>query len=216
MRDLEDELATYRALPTPQSAPPAAESTPVVPECYLPPLEGTDNSQPVYAGPAACTAFTTHLQGCLKGDAALSGPLPAFEVFHDPGLKRQVDPRYYLPSRIYAERLTLAFLRFVGDEYHLINAESFAENMVRVYSNEIGPDHTFLCKMFLVLALGELYLKKSTTLDGRRIIPGTSFFKQAILLLQDMYEEPDAEYIETLLLAVRGLGVRAFRLFWSN
>ncbi len=63
-------------------------------------------------------------------------------------------------------------------------------------------DPIWLCRLFVVFALGELYSERATRTKGGRGVPGTAFFLQAMSILQDLHEEPTIPYIETLLLIV--------------
>ncbi|EFX06169.1 c6 zinc finger domain containing protein [Grosmannia clavigera kw1407] len=123
-------------------------------------------------------------------------------------------PALALPSQSYATLLAQVVLKFVGQDYHLVRKRSFLEKVDQVYARSARsgvsydgtpsaapPDRRFLCRMFITFALGELYLRKSAvTTDGQQAIPGTHFYLQAVELFEEHYEDPDIEYIETLLL----------------
>ena len=162
------------------------------------------NSRPVYVGAAACFAFTD----ILRHHVADSAPVPPqhVTVFKHPTLQRVITTDFHLPSHTYATMLVQVVLRFVGNDYHLVKKKSFVQKIDQVYAAPSEADPTFLCRMFVVLALGELYLRKTAmSNEGHRVVPGTEFFLQAMSLFRELYEEPDIEYIETLLLIVCNL-----------
>lgn len=74
---------------------------------------------------------------------------------------------------------------------------------------ERSNDPVWICKFFVVLALGELYTNQSQdrNKETKNSIPGTNYFLTAIGLLQDLYEEPSVQQIENLLLFVSLLGL---------
>ncbi|KAI8263210.1 putative transcriptional regulatory protein [Colletotrichum sp. SAR11_239] len=149
--------------------------------------------RPVYVGAAAFTAFANILWH--------DGPTPPrnVKVFKHPTLQRAIKTDYKLPNYTYANLLVQVVLRFIGSDYHLLKKKSFSQRVDRLYgpATEQTPDTMFLCRLFAVFALGELYLKKSTS---QREVPGAKFFLQSVSLFEELYEEPNIEYIETLLL----------------
>lgn len=151
--------------------------------------------RPVYVGAAAFTAFANILWH--------DGPTPPrnVKVFKHPTLQRAIKTDYKLPNYTYANLLVQVVLRFIGSDYHLLKKKSFSQRVDRLYgpATEQTPDTMFLCRLFAVFALGELYLKKSTS---QREVPGAKFFLQSVSLFEELYEEPNIEYIETLLLMV--------------
>ena len=163
------------------------------------------SSRPVYVGGAACTAFATRLGYHIRGNTQSDLPCIA-PVLKHAGLQRSIQCEVNLPTRAYTQVLVQVVLRYIGQEYHLLRRRSYYEEVDRIYQNPHGAKQISLCKLFVVLALGELYLKKSCSIEnGERAIPGTQFFLQAVSLFQEHYEEPDISYIETLLLLVRAI-----------
>lgn len=62
-------------------------------------------------------------------------------------------------------------------------------------------DNVWLCRLYAVFALGELYSQGASASKSGRV-PGTGYFMKAMDLFEDLYEEPTIEYIETLLVIV--------------
>lgn len=83
--------------------------------------------------------------------------------------------------------------------------KSFLEKLDETYKLETLDDPVWLCRLFTVFALGELYSTRPTSSKHGPGVPGTGFFLRAMGLFQDMHEEPSISYIETLLLLVRDL-----------
>ncbi|EKG17956.1 Transcription factor fungi [Macrophomina phaseolina MS6] len=115
------------------------------------------------------------------------------------GLLRIANTEFQLPNKTYARMLVQVVLRFIGSDYHLIQRKSFLRRMEETYTAQTHDDPVFLCRLFVVFALGELYSKKTAVAGNRRTVPGTAFFLQAMSLFQDLHEEADVDYIETLL-----------------
>lgn len=154
-----------------------------------------------YVGGAACTAFSTHLGACLRGSPVnVSETSYAVPVYKHPTLSRRLKPQYNLPSRAYANMLIQVVIRFIGSDYHLIRRKTYLESIDFIYDDNKQTNPISLCRFFTLLALGELWLKKTgAILDGEKTVPGTGFFLQAVSLFEEQFEEPSIEYIETLL-----------------
>ncbi|CAJ2506730.1 Uu.00g079160.m01.CDS01 [Anthostomella pinea] len=158
------------------------------------------SSRPVYVGGAACTAFANRL-GSNARNGELGKSAYVVPMVKHPNLLRSIDAPYTLPSRAYAQVLIQVVIRFVGQDYHLLRKKSFFDKVDDIYQDPEQADQVSLCRVFVVLALGELYLKRTgSTEGGERKVPGTKFFMQAVSLFQEHYEEPDVDYIETILL----------------
>lgn len=158
-----------------------------------------------YVGGAACTAFATRLGACVRDSpvnvAETSYTVP---VYKHPTFSRRLEPQYTLPSRAYANMLIQVVMRFIGPDYHLIRRKSYLEVIDHIYDGHRQTDSLPLCRFFALLALGELWLKKTgAILDGEKTVPGTGLFLQAVSLFHEQFEEPSIEYIETLLALVR-------------
>jgi hypothetical protein len=65
----------------------------------------------------------------------------------------------------------------------------------------VYDDPIWLCRLFVIFALGELYSPQAANKNVRGV-PGTAFFLKAMAMFQDLHEEPTIPYIETLLLIV--------------
>jgi hypothetical protein len=157
-----------------------------------------------YVGGAACTAFSTRLGACVRGSLAnIAETSYTVPVYKHPTFSRRLEPQYTLPSRAYANMLIQVVMRFVGSDYHLIRRKSYLKSIDFIYDDHQQTDSLCLCRFFALLALGELWLKKTGAIvDGEKTVPGTSLFLQAVSLFQERFEEPSIEYIETLLALV--------------
>ncbi|KAK6068274.1 C6 transcription factor [Seiridium cupressi] len=156
--------------------------------------------RPVYVGGAACTAFATRLGCHLRGDHHTFSR-SVIPVLKHADFQRSIQVRHKLPRRAYARLLVQTVVGFVGQDYHLLRKRSYFTKVDQIYDDPARADSVSLCRLFAVLALGELYLKGSESGEGgSKAVPGTAFFLQAVMHFEEHYEEPDVEYIETLLL----------------
>ncbi|KAI1338218.1 fungal-specific transcription factor domain-containing protein [Xylariaceae sp. FL0016] len=176
-------------------------ANPLLEDRVLTENDGT-SSRPVYVGGAACTAFATRLGFNARGNERVRSPSPyVIPMAKHKSLLRSISAPYTLPNRAYCQVLVQVVLRFVGQDYHLLRKKSFFTKIDEIYDDPDRADRMTLCRLFVVLALGELYLKRTgSTEGGERKVPGTNFFLRAVSLFQEQYEEPDVGYIETLLL----------------
>jgi hypothetical protein len=155
-----------------------------------------DVSKRAYVGEAATTTFETRIRQMIKGDQtsfASTGSL----YFKDRGLLRVGSSSYQLPKRTYAILLVQTLLRFIGGNYHLMTEQSFCQKIDETYAGQ-HLEPVWLARLFVVFALGELYLNKTPAVNDGATVPGTHFFLQACSLFPDWYEEVDLAYIETL------------------
>ncbi|KAK9770162.1 putative Zn(2)-C6 fungal-type domain-containing protein, partial [Seiridium cardinale] len=151
-------------------------------------------------GGAACTTFATRLGCRLRGDHHTSSR-SVIPVLKHADFQRSIQVRHKLPRRAYARLLVQTVVGFVGQDYHLLRKRSYFTKVDQIYDDPARADSISLCRLFAVLALGELYLKGSESGEGgSKAVPGTAFFLQAVMHFEEHYEEPDVEYIETLLL----------------
>lgn len=156
--------------------------------------------QPTYVGEAACTTFGNKLRQFLRGKDT-PPPTQRPRYYKDFKMLRTSCTECELPSRSDAQLLVRVVLRFVGADYHLLRKRSFMERLDETYKLTVLDDPIWLCRLFTVFALGEVYSVRSSKPKGHSV-PGTAFFVKAIEYFQDLYEEPSIDYIETLLLLV--------------
>ncbi|KAF2083934.1 hypothetical protein K490DRAFT_9525, partial [Saccharata proteae CBS 121410] len=154
--------------------------------------------KPLYLGGAACSAFGTRLRYYVKGNDSMPQPRRMVCYKHR-GLLRIANTEFQLPNKTYAKMLVQVVLRFIGPDFHILQRKSFMRRLEETYTAQTHEDPVFLCRLFVIFALGELYSKKTSMTGSRRIVPGTGFFLQAMSLFQDLHEEADVDYIETLL-----------------
>lgn len=72
-----------------------------------------------------------------------------------------------------------------------------------MYGRDSYDDPIWLCHLFVVFALGQLYSEPAQETETGLEVPGTAYFLKAMTLFQGLYEEPTIPYIETLLVIVR-------------
>lgn len=158
------------------------------------------SSPPVYIGEASCVAFGDTLLQCVDKDTHLASWPPATFFQHET-FNRLVRPDFVLPDRIQSRLLVEVAVRFIGTDYHLILKKTFYEKLDRVCAGEERGDLVWICKFFVLLALGEMYSNRQRRTTSQ-CVPGTDYFLQAMGLLQDLYETPSVEQVEVMILFV--------------
>lgn len=155
-------------------------------------------TQSLFIGEAACTTFGNRLLRFLKGDNQMQTQPERY--FTDRKLLRMSNSGFELPNRTYGKLLVRSYLQFMGADFHFIPRKQFLKKLDETYDCSSEPqDPLWLCKLFALFALGELY---STRMNKTSSVPGTAFFLKAMSFLQDLYEETTVEYVETLILLV--------------
>jgi proline utilization trans-activator len=136
---------------------------------------------------------------------------PEYEYVQHPAFARQAGTiaTDKLPPRIRAVLLVKVAMRFIGQDYHFFLESEFLNQVNRIYQGSQGElDQTWACKFFAVLALGELYSTTTPNVPPQagqeHSVPGEDYFRTAVGLLQDRFEEPATEQIENMLLFVSG------------
>ncbi len=127
-----------------------------------------------------------------------------------------------LPPHSYASYLLGQFETFIGSDYYWFPKRRFRTKMDSIYhSSRLQPaDRMWLTCFSVVMALGESYSDNSapaftiSNSDGvisgalesagstQTVPPGFEFFRQALVLVQFPYEEPNLEQVEALNLIV--------------
>lgn len=156
--------------------------------------------QPRYSGEASPETFGSRLHQYITSNHSERRPPPHI-YYKNPKLLRIATTECSLPNKNYAKLLVRSVLGFIGGDHHLILKKSFLVRLEDTYQLEVLDDPVWLCRLFTVLALGELYSggRTGSMLKGPGV-PGTGFFLRAMEFFQDMHEEPTVSYIETLLL----------------
>ncbi|KAL4967844.1 transcription factor domain-containing protein [Aspergillus stella-maris] len=168
--------------------------------------------QPQFVGESTCLAFSDRILQCLDPRSGTPPPPPDRRYTRHPSFTRQMQSvnGVKLPERIRTYLLVRVALRFIGQDYHFFLHSDFLNRLDEVY--RVGEcteeDATWACKLFVVLALGELYSGSAPTSTPTPVpgdndflpVPGTGYFLVAVGLLQDLFEEPSLAQIEIMLL----------------
>ncbi|KGO54610.1 Major facilitator superfamily domain, general substrate transporter [Penicillium expansum] len=218
VRDLEGEVKALRAQKQRSRASSELDETscltqdPVQPSAQSPDIDVSNpllesptgfvaarsSSQPIFIGEASCVAFGDTLLQCVDKDADLSSwASPTYfqhDIFH-----RLMRPEVVLPDRIQARLLVEVAIRFIGTDYHLILKKTFFDTLDRTCAGEIPRNPAWMCKFFVLLALGEMYSNRKRRMADQHV-PGTDYFLRAVGLLQDLYETPSVEQVEVMVL----------------
>jgi hypothetical protein len=159
--------------------------------------------QPIYIGEAACTAFGTRLRQFLNGNEPVA-PLSRSKYSKHKAFLRMAAPapRFEWPNRAYANLLLKVALRFLGNDYHLMLRKTTLEKMDAIYRTQSLEDPVFVCKLFALFSMGEMYSNRRLGSTKGPDVPGTGYFVQAMSLTQDMHEEASVVYVEALLIIV--------------
>ncbi|RDW93937.1 fungal specific transcription factor domain-containing protein [Aspergillus mulundensis] len=167
-------------------------------------------AQPQFVGESTCMAFSDRILQCLLPRSTPTPP-PERRYVRNPAFARQSQSvaGCKLPERIRTYLLVRVALRFIGQDYHFFLHSDFLQQLEEAYrlGEQFQWDSTWACKLFVVLALGELYSCSTTPARGDVQVdasdfpvPGTGYFLVAIGLLQDLFEEPSLAQIEIMLL----------------
>lgn len=172
----------------------------------------THDLQQQFIGESTCSAFGDRILQCLDPQARTT-PLPSDSQYvRHASFSRQLSSvtNCKLPDRIRANLLIRVAIRFIGQDYHLFMQRDFLQRLDKMYASaersQQQEDSIWMCKFFAILALGQMY---STSLPsaketGPATVAGSEYFFTAVTLLQDLFEEPSLDQIETLLLFVSG------------
>lgn len=209
----ESQPADHQAA-TPPSSRPDADMTNVDPNISNPIHEpgriftSNQDLQQQFIGESTCSAFGDRILQCLD-PSAMTTPLPSdCQYVRNATFCRQMSSiaTCKFPDRIRANLLVRVAFRFIGQDYHFFMHQDFLSQLDKMYASTQDRENysVWVCKFFAILALGEMY---STSLPAAKearpsTVPGTEYFLTAVGLLQDLFEEPSIEQIETLILFV--------------
>ncbi|OAL53100.1 hypothetical protein IQ07DRAFT_641511 [Pyrenochaeta sp. DS3sAY3a] len=141
------------------------------------------------------------------------GSTLSYEYFSLPSDQQTTNITLKLPPYPYAIHLVNQFETYMGYDYHWYLRQSFRTRLDVTYTNprsDDSKDRTWLCRLLVVLALGETYNSKvapwidlgddNTSTDDRttRPPPGVAFFEEAVSLFKAPFEEAGTEHVEAL------------------
>ncbi|KAL3466990.1 fungal-specific transcription factor domain-containing protein [Aspergillus heterothallicus] len=159
-----------------------------------------------FVGESTCLAFSERILQFLHPRSTTPPPPPERRYESNSAFARQLESvtGCTRPERIRTYLLVRIALRFIGHDYHFFLHSDFLQQLDDAYRHE-GTAHwdpVWACKLFVVLALGELYSCAPATGNALHAsdVPGTEYFLVATRLLQDLFEEPSLAQIETMLL----------------
>lgn len=162
-----------------------------------PNITGTDRDEPTSVQPAETTQTTAYDYFPLISDRDSSSIT----------LK--------LPPYPYAVCLVDQFEAYMGFEYHWYLRKDFRERLDATYTNpesDSSRDRTWLCRLLVVLALGETYNSHLTpwielgdnlaplpaTSPPHQSLPGVRFFEQAMSIFKTPCEDANVDHVEAL------------------
>ncbi|RKL43114.1 hypothetical protein BFJ72_g4527 [Fusarium proliferatum] len=140
-----------------------------------------------FVGESTCQAFGDGILQCLNANRFTIPPPPEYQYVGNPTFARQLSSvsNCQLPDRVRARLLVRVALRFIGEDYHLFIHQDFCQILDKVYESSrdgsgCGYDPLWVCKFFVVLAMGQLYSSSHTVAAQPDMnVPGTEFFLTA-------------------------------------
>ncbi|TKX23962.1 fungal specific transcription factor domain-containing protein 28 [Elsinoe australis] len=172
---------------------------------------------PVYIGEAACTGFTTRCRQVLSSVTGVDGRhMVRTHFISDEKLSEfSVTP---CPWPTYNQALLLAKVvqGTIGSYYNLVRWDVLFVDLKKLYQAPTVPSRLFTCKLYAILALGECYSARSTSLAGGGY-PGLQYFLRAVREVTGRPERPRTESIEiAVMLAIYQLALnrRDSAYFW--
>lgn len=130
-------------------------------------------SRPVYLGDASGIAFGMKLRELIRERDEFISVRPEHRYFRHSALLRKVSNSFELPEKSYALILIRLVKRFLGDTHHLNLGSAFLDKVNTFYATQV-EDPLWICRLFLLFALGELYSNKTAGASAERRIPGKS------------------------------------------
>ncbi|OCT46780.1 C6 transcription factor [Cladophialophora carrionii] len=105
-----------------------------------------------------------------------------------------------LPPYEFARRLFFAQHIYIGTIFSFLQPHVFESRLQKVYSNTLDlakqDDCLAFCQVLLIFAYGQMYsVNQWSGSDGP---PGFTFFKHALWLLPDLYQEGSVMFVEVL------------------
>ncbi|KAF4125407.1 hypothetical protein GMORB2_4247 [Geosmithia morbida] len=206
---------TNNALPRDQSPSPADPEikNPIHEPRRIFQLDPASRQQ--FVGESTSWAFSDRLLHTLNPQPGSGSGVLDHRYVNDVVFSRQMnqDGGVKLPGRIRANLLVRIALSFIGQDYHFFIHKDFLQQLHLAYDPATSSDAaggfqpplgtSWVCKLYVVLALGELYsnvMSTCTSDQATPAVPGTEYFKAAVRLLQDTFEEPSVTQIEIMLL----------------
>lgn len=215
------------------NVPPAQDATTARPEAPSPTMPITYNhSRTRFVESTTAEAFVSRLrklvanksdQNTFERDVNESiGAVPAdtsetqtYEYFPLVSDRDASSITLKLPPYPYAICLVDQFESYMGFEYHWFLRRTFRERLDATYTDpgsSLSRDRTWLCRLLVVLALGETYNSRMTPqielrdnstalLSGPITIPpppGVGFFEQAMSIFKTPCEDVTVDHVEAL------------------
>ncbi|KAK0386583.1 hypothetical protein NLU13_6418 [Sarocladium strictum] len=154
-----------------------------------------------FVGEASCAAFCNRLLRCF--DDTYTPCNAGFSNYHALNGRMQpiLDHRDSFPERMHAKLLLNVARRFIGNYHPLFLEVTFMQEMDAVYRRELTPSSLWLCKFYVLMALGEIYTNRRGA-EGSGTVPGTRYYERAVYMFQDhdLHEEPCLMHVEILTL----------------
>lgn len=156
---------------------------------------------PILIGEAADAAFATRFRQALSGP---NSPKPKHMLrvnyATDQELMALAESEVVWPSPSRSRLLIGVALKYVGCGYHIVRRSAILESLDQIIQNPSWGDISLHCKLWALLAIGELYSTRSAS--SWKGFPGLAYFAKAAKLLGVLDERPGINTIEIMNLLV--------------
>lgn len=129
--------------------------------------------RPVYVGDASGIAFGMKLRQLVRGDRESEPSRTQHKFYRNPRLLRTTDSHFNLPEQSYAVILVKVVKRFLGDSHHLDLESTFMQRLQDLYRTDT-EDQMWICRLFMIFALGKLYSNDLLDASSKSSVPGKS------------------------------------------
>lgn len=154
---------------------------------------------PIHIGEIADAAFATRFRQAISGSSLSHIPRTAYA--DDVKLATLSTSECQWPSPPRARFLVKACLNTICSCYHIVRKSLVLNGLEAVISDPVACDRIFMCKLWAIFALGDVYSTRSSTSGGE--FPGLAYYSQASKILIGLSERPRLGEIEVLILLVR-------------
>ena len=161
-------------------------------------LRISTSEAPALIGEAADAAFATRFRQVLS-DTQLSH-IPRIHYPSDDMILSLSSSRLPPPTPGRARFLLKSALTAITGPYHMVLKSAVVDGLEKFLRNPEDCGFFLTCKIWALLALGELYSTRSVS--SEIAFPGLSYYAQAFKVTQALQERPCIDSIEVLLLLV--------------
>ncbi|KAI9148029.1 LOW QUALITY PROTEIN: putative transcriptional regulatory protein [Paramyrothecium foliicola] len=154
---------------------------------------------PIWIGEASDAAFATRFRQTMAVTDDFANHIPRTHYATEDLLLKMAKSTPQWPSLSRARLLVGAAMRSLCRCYHIVRKSEVLALLERLDHNRSNPkEASYVCKMWAIFAIGELYTTKIGSLDDD--FPGLAYFAHANNMLRVIGERPQLDSVETMLL----------------